>query len=306
MSDKTNGAQDPIKGEPMDSSRNAELLQRIRNASRPITDPAGRRITVLDDRAAAALAETAGTGLRDIYIAALELAVWPWRYVRNQDILSCEEQLKLARSRVAVVGAGGLGGTVVLLLARMGIGGLKVIDGDVFDETNLNRQALAFMDNLGRSKAATAAATVERINPAVDVGARQIKVDAHNAAELLGDVAVVVDALDTAADRILLDETARSLGLPLVHGAIAGFDGQLMTVCPGDPGLKRLYGTAPPLKNDPTRPEALLGVPAITPSLVAGLQAMEVLKILLKRGELLRNRMLHIDLETSRFEVFNF
>jgi molybdopterin/thiamine biosynthesis adenylyltransferase len=290
----------------MVSRRNKTLSEDLRRASRSLTDPAGRTVTVLDDKAAMELADKRGCPVGEIYIAALEQTIWPFRYIRNRDILSCEEQLKLARSRVAVVGAGGLGGTVILLLARMGAGRLSVFDGDVFDESNLNRQAISGMGNLGLSKAEEAVKMVAAINPAVEIVGDRITVDAHNASDLLGDMDVVVDALDNVADRILLDETTQRLGVPLVHGAIAGFEGQLMTVYPGDPGLKRLYGDRPPTEDDPARPEAVLGVPAITPSLVATLQSMEVLKILLNRGQRLRNRMLHIDLESGRFETFSF
>jgi molybdopterin/thiamine biosynthesis adenylyltransferase len=115
-----------------------------------------------------------------------------------------------------------------------------------------------------------------------------------------------VDALDNIPDRFVLEEAARSLGIPLIHGALAGFNGQVMTIFPEDPGLALLYGTKAPAAQDPGRAEALLGVPAPTPSAVATVQAMEVVKILLNRGRLLRNQMLHIDLEAARFEVFKF
>lgn len=290
----------------MVSNRQAKLLEEVRSASREMTDPAGRRVRVLEELPAADLEETFQCDSGDVFTIALEQGIWPYRYLRNRDSLSCQEQLKLARAKVAVIGSGGLGGTVILLLARIGVGCLKVIDGDVFDETNLNRQALSDVVRLGRPKALEAQKRVGAINPAVKVIARQIKVDSENARDLLGDVDVVVDALDNVADRILLDETTQALGIPLVHGAIAGFEGQLMTVLPGDPGLKRLYGETPGEKDDPARPEAVLGVPAITPSLVATLQAMEVIKILLNRGRSIRNRMLHMDLESGRFEVFKF
>jgi molybdopterin/thiamine biosynthesis adenylyltransferase len=103
-----------------------------------------------------------------------------------------------------------------------------------------------------------------------------------------------------------IGSTAQKLGIPLVHGALAGFDGQVMTIFPEDPGLERIYGEGQPPRNDPGRPEAVLGVPAPTPSIVATIQAMEVIKILLDRGQLIRNRMLHIDLEGSRFDSFSF
>ncbi len=289
----------------MDSDKQEQLEKLIRKNSKRVTDPADRQVDVLQDKQAAKLAAQSNCSLHDVYVAALGQDIWPYRYIRNRDILSREEQLKLADSRVAVVGSGGLGGTVILLLARIGVGYLTVVDHDVFDETNLNRQAVSTMSNIGDPKAEEARKMVEEFNPAVEVQSCPVRIDLATAPDILSNVDVVVDALDNVPDRLTLEEAARKLGIPFVHGALAGFDGQVMTVFPEDQGLKLLYGTDIP-KGDPQRPEAVLGVPAITPSIVATLQVMEALKILLNRGKILRNRMLHIDLESGRFDVFKF
>ncbi len=284
-----------------------ELIKKsIAGKTLQMTDPAGRPVRVLEDKPALQLTKRHGCGLLEIYIAALEQGVWPYRYLRNRDIFSVTDQLRLARSRVAVIGAGGLGGTVILLLARIGIGALTVADGDVFDETNLNRQALSDMSNLGLSKAEQADARVDAINPAVEMTTHQTLVGPDNIESILTGAQVVVDALDNIPDRLMLGGAARNLNLPLVHGALAGFDGQVMTVFPDDQGLERIYGGAENLKGSPERPEAVLGVPALTPAIVATLQVMEVIKILLDRGRLIRNRMLHVDLEGGRFDSFLF
>jgi molybdopterin/thiamine biosynthesis adenylyltransferase len=282
------------------------LVSLIDESTVTVVDPAGRQVAVLDDVRATVLADRFARPLRDIYRLALVRSIWPRRYLRNREILTAPEQVKLADSRVAVIGAGGLGGGVIQVLARAGIGCLTVVDGDVFDETNLNRQVLSRMDNIGQPKALEAARMVLAINPAVTVDPLQERLSAGNASQLLAGAAVVVDALDNVPDRLLLAKAARQMALPLVHGAIAGFDGRLMTVFPEDEGLERLYGEGPHSVDDPSRPEAVLGVPSPTPSLVAVLQAAEVLKILLGRGRTLRNRMLHIDLENARFEEFSF
>jgi molybdopterin/thiamine biosynthesis adenylyltransferase len=94
--------------------------------------------------------------------------------------------------------------------------------------------------------------------------------------------------------------------MPLVHGALAGFEGWVMTILPGDPGLRDIYGAKEESKNNAESPEAVLGVPSVTPSLIATMQVMEVFKILLKRGNLIRNRMLHVDLERGCFNEFFF
>ena len=289
----------------MSATSLANLPEKIASSAETYTDPAERNVMILKDTRAVELAAAFNCRLHDVYAAALKQGVWPFRYVRNRDICSLEEQLKLAESTVAVIGAGGLGGTVILLLARMGIGHLKVVDCDEFDETNLNRQALSSCANLGLPKVDAAAEAVAAINPGVEVTALQSTIDSQSAKEFLTGVDVVVDALDNAPDRLATQAAAGEIGIPFVHGALAGFDAQLMSVFPGDPGLMLLYGENVE-KGDPQRPEAILGVPAITPSVVASLQAMEVLKILLQRGKPLRNRLLHVDLESGQFDLFTF
>ena len=143
------------------------------------------------------------------------------------------------------------------------------------------------------------------IGKALELSALRTTIDLQAAKQILAGVDVVVDALDNAPDRLATEAAAGEIGIPFVHGALAGFDAQLMTVFPGDPGLKMLYGETAQ-KGDPRRPEAVLGVPAITPSVVASLQVMEVLKILMQRGNTLRNRLLHLDLESGQFDVFTF
>ncbi len=282
------------------------IQQQIREKAIRVTDPAGREVHVIEDRAATEIACQCGLSLHEIYTEALRSFVYPYRYIRNRDSITPAEQWKLAESQVAVVGAGGLGGQVILLLARIGIGRLIVVDHDRFDETNLNRQALCSQESLQRPKASTAADVVAAINPGVRVIPHQTKIDADNVDRILTGAEVIVDALDTAPDRLVLQAAARRLGVPLVHGALAGFEGRIMTVFPGDPGLEQLYDATEAEEADPERPEALLGVPAVTASMIATFQAMEVLKILLHRGKIFRHVMAHIDLENGRFEEFRF
>jgi molybdopterin/thiamine biosynthesis adenylyltransferase len=281
------------------------IEDRIRERTKHITDPAGREAVILEDIAALEIARQSGVDLHDIYRQALRIGVYPYRYIRNIDILSAAEQLRLAESAVAVVGAGGLGGQVILLLARLGIGTIVVVDYDLFDETNLNRQSLCSRDTLGKPKVWTAAAAVAAINAGVRVIPREIRLDADTIDGILAGSDVVVDGLDNAADRLLLQEAAGRLGVPMVHGALAGFEGRVMTILPGDKGVKLLYGETAD-RPDPDRPEAILGVPAVTAALIGTFQAMEVLKVLLKRGSLFRNAMAYMDLENGRLETFRF
>jgi molybdopterin-synthase adenylyltransferase len=281
------------------------IEERIRERSKRINDPAGREMDILEDNSACEIAWQLGLGLHEIYSEALRLGIYPYRYIRNVDILSAPEQLRLAESRVAVVGAGGLGGQVVLLLARVGVGTLVIVDCDLFDETNLNRQALCVEETLGEPKARAAAQAVAAINPGIRVISHQLRLTADVIDGVLAGCDVVVDGLDNAPDRLLLQEAAGRLGIPMVHGALAGFEGRVMTIFPGDAGVKQLYGEAA-RGADPDRPEALLGVPAVTAALIGTFQAMEVLKILLKRGSVFRNVMAYCDLENGRLELFRF
>jgi molybdopterin-synthase adenylyltransferase len=280
------------------------LEKRIQGKVKSIKDLVGRDVRVLDEAHADSLAQELGLSLRDVFKATLRLGIYPRRYLRNRESISLHDQLRLAESKVAVVGAGGLGGTVIQLLGRIGIGRLTVVDSDVFDETNLNRQAFCSRDWVGQPKALAVQAQMTLINPAVEVIAHNIRLDSANGPEILAGCQVIVDALDNVEDRLILEALAKSLGVPLVHGALAGFEGQILTVFPEDPGLKQIYGSGDQGGSAANRPEFLLGVPSITPSLVATLEAMEVLKILLNRGTPFRNKMVYIDLERGEWSQF--
>lgn len=282
------------------------LEQSIKAKAKPIKDLVGRDISVLDEAHAHAIAQEQRLSLLDVYRVTLSLGIYPRRYLRNRDGISIQDQLKLAESKVAVVGAGGLGGTVIQLLGRIGIGRLTVVDCDVFDETNLNRQAFCTRDWVGQPKALAVEAQLKSVNPAAEVLAHVVRLDSANGPEILAGCQVIVDALDNVKDRLTLEAMAKSMGVPFVHGALAGFEGQLMTVFPEDPGLKQIYGSGDEVGSSSNRPEFLLGVPSITPSLVATLEAMEVIKILLNRGTPFRNKMVYIDLERGEWSQFGF
>lgn len=290
----------------MNEKDRIELTACVCDRAESVVDQAGRELKVLKDMEAEAIGSRYGLKCRSVYVSALQQGILPYRYLRNRDAITIAMQLRLAESRVTVIGAGGLGGNVLLLLARLGIGRLTVVDADVFDETNLNRQALSHGENMGCSKAFQASATVASVNPGVEVFAHQLKLDSKNAERILERTHVAVDALDSISDRFVLEDAAKGLGIPLVHGAVAGFEGQVMTIFPEDPGLELLYGAERTKWQTGQRPEAVFGVPALAPSLIATLQAMEVLKILLNRGKLLRNRMLRVDMETGEFHEIDF
>ncbi len=268
----------------------------IKDLSEQITDPAGMRLSVLSRKSALRISSETGKPLHAIYREALEEGIHPLRFIRNRNTLSGDEQLILNRAAVAVAGAGGLGGNVLMLLARLGIGSLIVIDSDSFDETNLNRQAFCTEASIGALKALEAERAIAKINSGVFVRTITKRLDQENALEALRGADIVVDCLDNIKDRFMLEDSAKTLGIPLVHGAIAGFEGQVMTVFPEDRGIAFIYGEAPGRRRSSPTPEAELGVPAVTASIIAGMEVLEVIKILLRKGEPVRNGMLYVDI----------
>jgi len=178
------------------------------------------------------------------------------------------------------------------------VGGITAIDGDVFDETNLNRQLLSDTGNIGQSKAEVARDRMLRVNPLIRVVAVAQEVTADNGLELLAGHDVIVDGVDSIATRLILQELAERLQAPLVHGAIAGWYGQITTVFPGDRTLNAIYRAGLPRGI-----ERELGNPAFTPALVASIQACETVKLLIGKGEVLRRRVLYIDLCDQQYTV---
>ncbi|WP_224962860.1 HesA/MoeB/ThiF family protein [Geomonas subterranea] len=224
--------------------------------------------------------------------AILEMGLLPARYQRNCGTASVEGQLVLHGSRVAVIGCGGLGGYVVEQLARLGVGTIVAVDPDVFEEHNLNRQLLSSIEGLGAPKAAAAAQRVAAINPAVTVVPVQDAFCPENASVLLAGSRVAVDALDSVQTRLELADACNRLQLPLVHGAIAGWYGQVATQLPGHATVRHIYSSW----TSGAGVERELGNPSFTPAAVAGVQTAEVCKLLLGLEHPLSGRKLLLDL----------
>lgn len=261
-----------------------------------------RQVSVIGLDAIEELSRARHLSLREVEIMALEQGIVPQRYLRNIGTIGIEGQLKLLRSCAAVVGAGGLGGTIIELLARQGVGRLIIIDDDRFAEQNLNRQLLSTERNIGRHKAKVAAIRVRRINSAVTVTAFTQRLTTDNASRLLRGADVVLDALDNLPSRLIVERACRQLKVPFIHGSIAGFCGQLMTIYPGDPGLQAIYSAANPPE---TGIETRLGNPATTPAIIAALEVQEAVKIITGIGEPVRNRLLIFDLLTWEMQSIN-
>ena len=218
----------------------------------------------------------------------------PNRYDRNMTALSVEECEALGTKHVTVVGCGGLGGLVIEALARIGTGHLRVIDGDVFEESNLNRQLLCTEADLGREKALVAAERVQAINSEIDVEPIVAYLGEDNAAELLADADCIVDCLDNLEARFWMAHACQQLGIPVVYGAIAGWFGQVCTVYPGDPSFVSAYGE--PFESGGTSQHKKLGNLPFTAYAISAIQAAEAVKVMLGRPGQIRNRLLMVDL----------
>ncbi|NLY67678.1 MAG: HesA/MoeB/ThiF family protein [Tissierellia bacterium] len=225
------------------------------------------------------------------------------RYIKNMKALSEEDMKKLFNSKVCVVGCGGLGGYIIEMLARIGVRYITAIDGDVFDETNLNRQLISHTENIGKSKVEEAMKRMKVVNPDVIVTPINEILDENNAMTLLKDHDVIVDALDNIKSRKVLNMFSAKLNIPMVHGAIAGFYGQVSTIYPEDNTFNYIYPDNEDLNKGI---EIELGNPSFIPPLVAAIEVSEVIKILTNKGDLLRNKILLIDLLNNNFDIVEF
>jgi molybdopterin-synthase adenylyltransferase len=278
----------------------ADLLTEMGRLATSVAGPEGKETRILPLPVVRDLARRWGTSAREVEIQALKAQILPARYERSHGTVGWSGQVKLLESTVAIVGAGGLGGWIIEALARMGVGHLVVIDGDTFAENNLNRQALCTEDNLVQRKPDAARERVARVNSAVEITIHPVMADEAGMRDMLAGADVVVDALDTLPTRLVLQKVAQEFGIPMVHGAIGGYIGQVMTVFPGDEGLYAIFGRG----DIPERGiEVQLGNPAATPMMVASWQVQEVVKILLGVGKPLRNRLLFMDAEYGVTEI---
>ncbi len=278
----------------------SDLARLIDGAGGPVSLSGGGEYTGIGLAEVRRIASELSISEREVEIAALRRKVIPCRYYRNIASLGFEGQARLLSSTAAVVGAGGLGGLIIELLARIGVGRLVLIDGDSFTEDNLNRQLLCREGDVGRKKVERAAERAAEVNSAIEVAAHPVFLTAENSAGLLSGAEVVIDALDRIPVRILLEKAASRLGVPLVHGAIGGFMGQVSTVRPGAETLSAAVYRGRE-EESPRGIESVLGTPTPTPAVAASLEAMEAVKLLLGRGTPLTDELLYFDLDSSEF-----
>lgn len=224
------------------------------------------------------------------------------RYSRHLLIPEVGEQgqFKLLDSRVLLIGAGGLGSPAAYYLAAAGVGTIGIIDADVVDESNLQRQILHNTQRIGQYKAESARETIEALNPDVKVITYIERLDESNVARIIADYDVIIDGTDNFPTRYLLNDAALIASKPVIHGSVFRFEGQLTVFKPYEgPCYRCLYPEPPPPELAPSCAEA--GVLGVLPGIIGMLQATEALKLLLGIGEPLVGRLLTYDALAGEF-----
>ncbi|HEY2919440.1 MAG TPA: molybdopterin-synthase adenylyltransferase MoeB [Candidatus Binatia bacterium] len=213
-----------------------------------------------------------------------------------------EGQAKLLQAKVLLVGAGGLGSPAAYYLAAAGVGTLGIIDNDVVDISNLQRQILHANDRVGTPKVESAKKTLEALNPDVKVIPYQAKLTSENIMDIIKDYDLVVDGCDNFPTRYLVNDACVLAGKPNVHGSIFQFEGQATVFYPGKgPCYRCLYPEPPPAEMAPSCAEA--GVLGVLPGLIGVIEALEAIKIILGKGDTLVGRLVHFNTLTMEINT---
>jgi molybdopterin/thiamine biosynthesis adenylyltransferase len=218
------------------------------------------------------------------------------RYLRNVPALTPEECALLRTKKIAVIGCGGLGGHLIDLLARLGIGSILAVDGDIFDASNLNRQLLSQVSLLGTEKARAAADRVRMVNPDVKVRSETVFLDESNALSLITGCDAVLDALDNIPSRKILSAACEQANIPYIYGAIQGWVAQAAVSMPGDRLIDTLYPEEIEIRDK--------SVLSFTPALCASMQAALCVKLLTGR-DVDTGKIYYFDLLNQEFETIS-
>jgi molybdopterin/thiamine biosynthesis adenylyltransferase len=212
-------------------------------------------------------------------------------------------QLKLLDSRVLLLGAGGLGSPAALYLAAAGVGTIGIIDMDVVDESNLQRQILHNMERIGDRKVDSAKKTITLLNPDVDVVSYDVRLGADNVMDILPGWDVILDGTDNFPTRFLVNDASVKLGIPVVHGSIFRFEGMVTVFDPKNgPTYRDMVPEPPPAELAPSCSEA--GVLGVLPGIIGSIQAIETIKLLLGLGDPLIGRLLAYDSLEQSFREY--
>lgn len=224
------------------------------------------------------------------------------RHILLQDV-GVEGQEKIKEAKVLVVGAGGLGAPVALYLAAAGVGTIGIIDGDVVDLSNLQRQVIHFTKDVDVPKVISAKEKMLAINPNVKVNAIQDLLMANNALDIIKDYDFIIDGTDNFPVKFLINDACVMAGKPFSHGGILRFEGQTFTHVPGSACYRCVFGTPPPPNAVPTCSQA--GVLGAIAGMLGTIQAAETLKYITGVGELLTDKLLTFNAKTMDFRKTN-
>jgi molybdopterin/thiamine biosynthesis adenylyltransferase len=214
-------------------------------------------------------------------------------------------QVRLLKGKVLILGAGGLGSPAAMYLAAAGVGTLGIVDDDVVELSNLQRQIIHSQSNTGKAKVESARQTLQGLNSDVDILTFHTRITASNVSEILSDFDVIVDGSDNFSTRYLLNGACVQLRKPIIHGSIYRFEGHITTIMPHQgPCYRCLFPAAPGADIAPSCAEA--GVLGVLPGLIGVLQATEAIKILLEKGSLLVGRLLAYHALEARFRELTF
>jgi molybdopterin-synthase adenylyltransferase len=225
------------------------------------------------------------------------------RHIILQNV-GVEGQQKIMEGKVLIVGAGGLGSPVALYLAAAGVGTIGIIDGDVVDTTNLQRQVIHFTADVNKPKVISAREKILQINPDVNVITYQELLTSGNIKDIISKFDFIVDGTDNFPVKFLINDACVLGGKPFSHGGILRFEGQTMTYTPGNACYRCVFRNPPPPDSVPTCSQA--GVLGSVAGILGTIQATEVLKYLTGTGELLTNRLLMFQALTMEFRTTKF
>lgn len=227
------------------------------------------------------------------------------RYRRHilLDEIGIEGQERIAASNVLIVGAGGLGSPVITYLAAAGVGHIGVVDGDIVELSNLQRQVVFSTFDLGRKKAVAAGERIKEINPDVRVEVYDEFLSLENAGDLIGQYDFVCEGSDNYATKLLVNDTCVKKGKPFTIGSLSRFEGQVMTHTDGSACWRCLYGAAP---EQSEKEPVELGVLGSVPGIIGAVEATEAIKFIVGSGKLLTNRLLSFNALTMETNVFEF
>ena len=207
------------------------------------------------------------------------------RYARQTMIFGEEGQEKLKNSKVFIAGAGGLGSPISIYLAVAGVGNITMVDHDIVELSNLNRQILHGDTDINRKKTESAEETLTNLNSDINVNIITETITDENVLDLVGDSDLIIDAMDNFDTRHTLNKAAFELNIPYFHGAVSGFDGQATTIIPGKTAcLNCIFPQSPP--------KSVFPIIGLTPGLIGVIQATEVVKYITGEGKLLENEIL--------------